>query len=314
MRSGRLGHLIPLILTLAVAACADDAPDASGVDVSHRSPDTTALDITPLVDVIADLAEDLPPDAEDDVVDTAGPSLAALVAALEAGDADGLDEQLDWYDGPVCESETCVVVTHLPEHSAVAIRGVFNAWEEEAMEASPLVGWFWAEIPASVVDGCMDYKLFADDIWFRDPLNRWIAFADIAINSALCLPGASRIALVEDVHSPQLDNQRSLYVYVPAAAFDDPTAAFPVLYMQDGFNVFVNPMAPFGSWEVDVAMDGLAGAGIVEPLIIVGVDTDNRMEEYLYAGIEVDLGGGLIQVTPRLPLYADHPPGCSAYG
>jgi len=316
---------LSLFLGLTVAACGGGDPDAADVPKFDVSSDTVAPDTSQRLDVPEDFIEDLPsdttalsdippdtspvPDATQDLVEdvptTPGLDLELLVAALDLGDADAINEQMAFYDGPNCGDAVCLVVTWLPDHQAVAIRGEFNAWEEEAMEASPLAGWFWAEIPAAVVDGCKEYKLFADDLWFRDPLNRWIAFADIAINSTLCPPGVSRIALVEGVYSPQLDNTRSLYVYVPAAAFDDPDSTFPVLYMQDGFNVFTNPMTPFGSWEVDGSADTLIATGETAPLIIVGVDTDDRMDEYLYAGITVDLGGGPIQVTPLLPVYAD---------
>jgi len=275
---------------------APDTPWLPDTATDAWSPPDSAPDLSP---------PDSASDGVEDVTPPAGLELEALVAALEAGDAAGIEAQVAWLDGPVCGEDICLVVTWLPDQDAVAIRGEFNAWEEEAMEASPLAGWFWAEIPAAVIDGCKDYKLYAGEQWFRDPSNRWIAFSDVAVNSALCPAGVSRIALVEDVYSPQLDNARSLFVYVPALAFADPAATFPVLYMQDGYNVFVNPAAPFGAWEVDPTTDALVAAGVVEPMIIVGIDTDNRMDEYLYAGITVDLGGGPIQVTPLLPDYAD---------
>ncbi|MFH1531353.1 MAG: alpha/beta hydrolase-fold protein [Pseudomonadota bacterium] len=316
---------IAILLGLTVAGCGGGGRSGADATVLEVSQDIVALDSSALLGVhedrVDDLPSELPPlpdippetsppadvaqDLGEDVPSTPGLDMDLLMAALGAGDGDGIDAQMVLYDGPVCDEETCLVVTWLPEHDVVAIRGEFNAWEEEAMEASPLAGWFWAVVPAAVVDGCKQYKLFADDQWFPDPLNRWIGFADIAINSALCPAGVSRIALVEGVYSPQLDNTRSLYVYVPAPAFDDPGATFPVLYMQDGFNVFTNPMTPFGAWEIDGAADALIATGEVAPLIIVGVDTDDRMDEYLYAGITVDLGGGPIQVTPLLPDYAE---------
>lgn len=322
-----------LLLTVLLAACSGEPPAGPDEPGNDAGPDILALDTVPIMDQAAelpgdigddavsllDLGVDSPPDlpqlpdvppdlTEDsapDVSPPAGLDLAALIAALEAGDAEGIAAQMAWYDGPICGDESCLVATWLPDHDAVAIRGEFNAWEEEAMAASPAAGWFWAAIPAAVIDACKEYKLYADTLWFRDPSNRWIAFADIAVNSTLCPPGVSRIALVEEVYSPQLDNARSLFVYVPGPAFEDPAAAFPVLYMQDGFNVFANPAAPFGSWEVDATADALIASGAVAPMIVVGIDTDNRMDEYLYAGITVDLGGGPIQVTPLLPDYAE---------
>jgi enterochelin esterase-like enzyme len=253
-----------------------------------------------------------PPDGDEIVGDEGGvPDVAAprtpgaLKTAAEAGDAEGLEALMAAYDGPLCDAVECVVVVKITDHDAVAIRGDWNAWAEEAMHASPLPDWFWATVPVAVLDGCAGYKLYADGDWFRDPIHRWIRFSDVAVNSALCPPGESRIALVEGVYSPQLDNQRSVYVYVPAPAFEDPAATFPVLYMQDGFNVFTNPMAPFGHWAADATTDALVAAGAVEPPIIVGIDTQDRMNEYLYTDITIDIGNGPKTITPLLPEYAE---------
>lgn len=290
--------------TLSTVGC-ESGPVESGTDVADDGAvrEIVARDSMGLAppDVIPELEEDAPPPPW---LDT-----SLLSGALEMGDSDSIDTLMSLYDGPACDEETCIIVTWAPDHEAVFIRGEFNDWEKGPMEASPLEGWFWTQIPVAVLDGCKDYKLFADGVWFRDPMNRWIGFADYEINSALCPREVSRIALVEGVYSPQLNNARSLYVYVPAAAFlldvQAPQATFPVLYMQDGFNVFTNPMAAFGSWNVDATADALIAAGEVEPLIIVGVDTHDRMNEYLYTDITVDLGRGPTEITPLLPDYAE---------
>jgi len=274
----------------------DLAPDAA--------PDGASADGA-LPDSFPDLAPDGATDATPDAPAPPVLSLEGLLTALAAGDGDAIAGLMELYDGPFCEGELCLVVTWMPGQDAVALRGEWNAWGEEPMLASPAPGWFHGTVPASLVTACLPYKLFAGGQWLRDPLNRWIRFADIAINSALCPPGSSRIALMDGVYSPGLDNTRSLYVYVPAAAFTDPGSTFPVLYMQDGFNVFRNPAAPFGSWDVDLSADTLAAEAAAEVPIIVGVDTSDRLNEYLHTDITVDLGGGPVVVTPLLPAYAE---------
>jgi enterochelin esterase-like enzyme len=300
----------------AQESLADDAPLAPGdnrapiadltetlfVDIS-REQELPAPDID-IEDAFTDLAAEAAADAAPDVHPKPVVSLDALLAALGAGNGDSIAGLMKPYDGPFCEGAVCLVVTWMPGKDAVALRGEWNGWAEDPMTASAAEGWFYGTVPAAMVTACLPYKLYAAGEWLRDPLNRWIRFADIAINSALCPPGASRIALVSGVYSLELDNSRDLYVYVPAAAFADPDAAFPVLYMQDGFNVFKNPAAPFGSWDVDLSADALATAGAAEIPIIVGIDTHDRLNEYLYAAISVDLGGGPFEVTPLLAEYA----------
>ncbi len=272
------------------------ADDGVGTDMGAPADLVDATGTEVLAEVV-DLVPDIPLPSV--------PTLEWFHELLESGDAAGFADFLESYDGPFCESSVCLFVTCVEGASAVSLRGEFNGWGETPM--SPLsmgADCFYHEVAELVVEGSMQYKLFADGEWLRDPLNPYFRFADIALNSALYADGIGRLALVEGVHSPQLDNVRNLYVYVPAARFDDPSARFPVLYMQDGFNLFDNPMAPYGNWGVEKSADLLIAAGAIEPLIIVGIDTDDRVNEYLYTDILLDLGEEYLIVEPKLDLYA----------
>ena len=74
---------------------------------------------------------------------------------------------------------------------------------------------------------------------------------------------------------------RTVYVYVPDLAKDDPEARFPVLYMFDGHNVFFDKDATYGkSWGMKEFMDESG-----TPIIIVAVDCNHnpnngRLSEY----------------------------------
>ena len=74
---------------------------------------------------------------------------------------------------------------------------------------------------------------------------------------------------------------RTVYVYVPDEAEDDPEARYPVLYMFDGHNVFFDEDATYGkSWGMKDFMDETH-----LPMIIVAVDcnhsrTHGRLKEY----------------------------------
>ena len=65
---------------------------------------------------------------------------------------------------------------------------------------------------------------------------------------------------------------RTVYVYLPEQAEEDPDARFPVLYMFDGHNVFYDADATYGkSWGMGEFLDD-TGAG----LIVVAVDCNHR--------------------------------------
>src|SRR5437773_10969135 len=61
-----------------------------------------------------------------------------------------------------------------------------------------------------------------------------------------------RLVVLPSVHSLELDNRRDLYVYVPAAAAPGDTG-YPVIYMQDGQNLFDPALSFAGTWGADVA-------------------------------------------------------------
>jgi len=293
----------------------DSGPNDSSADSSHAD---VVSDMDFVREVSAsdvDLLNELPDVYQVDLGEAgdSGPvtspvlSIAWFEELLESEDEGGLTEFLDAWDGPFCEADHCLFVTWMPGCPDVQLRGEFNDWKDgtfmEAVSWHP--GLFYYFLEDYPVTDHAEYKLYCNGAWSLDPSNRYFRFADIAINSALYAAGHSRLALVQDVYSPQLDNSRNLYVYVPAAAWLDAAARFPVVYMQDGFNVFANPMAPFGSWDVDVLLDGLTAAGEVEPLLVVGIDTADRLNEYLYSPILLDEGDEIIEVDPLLDAYGE---------
>jgi predicted alpha/beta superfamily hydrolase len=77
--------------------------------------------------------------------------------------------------------------------------------------------------------------------------------------------------------SPGLD--RDLAVYLPAS-YDGGERRYPVLYMQDGQNLFDPALSFAGSWRVDLAMDWAAARGY--EAIVVGIPNagEGRIAEY----------------------------------
>jgi predicted alpha/beta superfamily hydrolase len=98
----------------------------------------------------------------------------------------------------------------------------------------------------------------------------------------------------EQFRSRFLRNQRDLIVYTPPDYTEQTTRRFPVLYLQDGQNLFegTTSFIPGQDWHVGQAADECINAGTVEPLIIVGIyNTKARVREYTPTQVP-KLGGG----------------------
>ncbi|HLL73678.1 MAG TPA: alpha/beta hydrolase-fold protein [Pyrinomonadaceae bacterium] len=88
----------------------------------------------------------------------------------------------------------------------------------------------------------------------------------------------------ENFHSALLGNERRLVVYLPPGYYADEDRRYPVLYMQDGQNLFDGrtSFVPGQHWHLAETADNLIHEGAIEPLIIVGVYNagERRIEEY----------------------------------
>jgi predicted alpha/beta superfamily hydrolase len=80
-------------------------------------------------------------------------------------------------------------------------------------------------------------------------------------------------------------NTRMLRVLVPANYFSPHNVhrSYPVLYLQDGQNLFDEATSPKGEWHVDETVEHLVGGFKIPPMFVVGIDNagDARSSEYL---------------------------------
>lgn len=87
----------------------------------------------------------------------------------------------------------------------------------------------------------------------------------------------------EGFHSETLGNEREILVYLPPGYRRAGARRYPVLYLQDGQNVF-DAVTAFGGveWMVDETAQQLIKQRLVEPLIIVAIANagDERIHEY----------------------------------
>jgi enterochelin esterase-like enzyme len=92
-----------------------------------------------------------------------------------------------------------------------------------------------------------------------------------------------------------LRNQRDLAVYLPPGYNEQPQRHFPVLYLQDGQNLFDGSTSfiPGMDWHVGQTADSLISSGLVQPIIIVGIYNAGKARVREYTPTKVPrLGGG----------------------
>ncbi|MFI4892997.1 MAG: alpha/beta hydrolase, partial [Phycisphaerales bacterium JB058] len=77
---------------------------------------------------------------------------------------------------------------------------------------------------------------------------------------------------------------RDAIVWLPPG-YEDSGRDYPVLYLMDGQNVFIQQPGTPGEWHADEAATELIESGEIEPLIIVGIPHSgfSRADEYLPA-------------------------------
>lgn len=104
-----------------------------------------------------------------------------------------------------------------------------------------------------------------------------------------------RLRLHRAFSSHYLTAARDLIVYVPPDYDRQPERTYPVLYLQDGQNLFDGRTSfiPGRTWDLREQADAAIEAGEIEPLVIVGIYNagERRIAEYTFER-DWQLGGG----------------------
>jgi predicted alpha/beta superfamily hydrolase len=106
------------------------------------------------------------------------------------------------------------------------------------------------------------------------------------IDNGKAVPG--RVTMTGDVrlhkkfHSNALGNDRTLIVYLPPGYEQNKEKRYPVLYLQDGQNLFDEATSYQGiEWGLDETAQRLISSGQMQPVILVGVyNTEQRTPEF----------------------------------
>jgi enterochelin esterase-like enzyme len=109
--------------------------------------------------------------------------------------------------------------------------------------------------------------------------------AEAQVDPALIdAPHHPRLRSHPQFHSSFLPDDRDVTVYLPPGYDEHPDRCYPVLFLQDGQNLF-DPRTSFipgRTWQVADTADAVIASGDVEPLIVVGIANtgEHRLAEY----------------------------------
>jgi predicted alpha/beta superfamily hydrolase len=174
--------------------------------------------------------------------------------AADASDADGADARMG--------TLTTIRVVY-PDGARVTIRG----------SGGPLT---WDIGASTLPDGSSGYVLQTTDItepvewkpllddatWSRGPNYHVEPGQTVEISPRFSETAGRVITLLDSWRPSALDEARPVWAYLPPAHEANAAARFPVVYAQDGQNLF-DPASAFGGteWQVDEAMDFAAELG-----------------------------------------------------
>jgi predicted alpha/beta superfamily hydrolase len=103
---------------------------------------------------------------------------------------------------------------------------------------------------------------------------------------------APNVQVIEEAFQmPQLNRSRRIWVYLPLDYDSSTTKRYPVLYMQDGQNLFDEATGWMGNeWKVDESLNAFFDEGL-ESVIVVGIEHGNEHRSQEYAPWVRDTNG-----------------------
>lgn len=191
------------------------------------------------------------------------------------------------------------IPANTPSGSTIYVAGSFNGWNPSS---TPMVadgaGNFVYTVPEGT--GTAEYK-FTRGTWNTVEgnatgnylPNRTFTFTGTpqtlnqTIQSWEDLGAGNPSTAASNVHimstafyMPQLNRSRKIWIYLPPD-YQTTTKTYPVIYMQDGQNLFDNATSFSGEWQVDETLNSLFAQGDYGA-IVVGIDNggSSRINEY----------------------------------
>ena len=97
-----------------------------------------------------------------------------------------------------------------------------------------------------------------------------------------------------------LGRRHALRAYVPPGYHENTLKKYPVLFMQDGKNLFF-PAEAFGGqdWGVADSLQLLDGMNVIDKVVVIGIHSGDRMAEYTKPGYEAYGRSVVEEIVPK---------------
>ncbi|HEY3801698.1 MAG TPA: alpha/beta hydrolase-fold protein [Kofleriaceae bacterium] len=208
------------------------------------------------------------------VVVAACSSPSAPSLALPGMDAGAIDASMPGGDAPTGGSADALVRVHYPLGShAITIRGGAAGLSWTAGVPMTAAGTDTVEFALPGLGSAVEWKPLLDDAtWALGPNYHVSPGQTLDIYPHFTSTAGQVTTLIADFHSTVLNDDRAIYVYLPASYAENTDATYPVVYMHDGQNLWAAmPQIAFaGTWNVDTAFDTATGVGACSSGGVVG--------------------------------------------
>lgn len=188
-----------------------------------------------------------------------------------------------------------------PENAGIFIAGNFNNWnpnDSSLMLSKNSKGIYFIDLPTSFKPYQFKFTLGSwassemsaggGDIENRNLFAKRDTTLEISIQNWKSIDilqtkkNAGNIVVLSEVFPMKVFNKtRRIWVYLPQDYTTRLNKTYPVMYMQDGQNLFYSKTAANGEWEIDETLEALENKGD-SGIIVVGIDHAGaqRIDEY----------------------------------
>ncbi|MCP3101715.1 hypothetical protein LZ198_22820 [Myxococcus sp. K15C18031901] len=182
-------------------------------------------------------------------------------------------------------TERTVVRVHYPFTRADVVKlksSPAQEWVQDTDTSEKYTGLFCAFVPISNATKKLQVRLYRNELASRGAMYPVDRGATIDTYPYFTTDAGQLMTVFPAFHSNLLDNDRTIWAWLPAGYTENPLQRYPVIYMHDGRNLFDAALSITGDeWEVDEAVDAGIASGKVAEAIVVFVDrTAQRQSEY----------------------------------
>lgn len=116
----------------------------------------------------------------------------------------------------------------------------------------------------------------------NNDIKTWADFLDDIPGENTVVGNLDIVRLNDERFPSEGARSRNIRIWTPKDYNFEGNVKYPVIYMQDGQNVFDNKTSFAGEWEIDEAMTNLIAEYNINGAIVVGIDnSSDRMGEYV---------------------------------